>query len=264
MRLLLPPSESKNDGTSASVLEVACLSFPELTPTRAKVLKSLGALSAKPNAARTALGISEKQDFERLRNLALLDGPTSPAADVYCGVVYDSFAYGTLTAAQKRKADASVLIQSALFGWVSLADRIPAYRLSGDCVVPRVGGVGPLWKKALRDSLDGEDLIVDLRSGTYAKFWQPKPTHFDRTCVIKVMQTVSDASGTRKIAVSHFNKATKGLVTRDLITSKSTPKAVEDVVAVLKAADWVVEHTPATASSAHVIEVIIKDVVPQR
>ena len=264
MRLLLPPSESKNDGTSASALEVATLSFPELAPTRHKVLKALGALSAKPKAGRAALGISEKQDFERLRNLELLEGPTSPAAEVYCGVVYDSFAYEALTPAQQRKAAQSVLIQSALFGWVSLADRIPAYRLSGDCVLPRMGGVGPLWKKALRDSLDEESLIVDLRSGTYAKFWQPKPAQLQHTCIIKVMQTVSDAHGTRKIAVSHFNKATKGLVARDLITAKSTPKTVDDVVAVLKAADWVIEHTPATSSSAHVVEVIIKDLVPQR
>ena len=52
MRLLLPPSESKNDGISASVLEVATLSFPELAPTRHKVLKALGPRGFLVNVAR--------------------------------------------------------------------------------------------------------------------------------------------------------------------------------------------------------------------
>lgn len=264
MRLLLPPSESKNDGSGSMALDLETLSFADLSPTRTKLATALQKLSNKPRSARSALGISEKQDFERERNLALFEAPTSPAADIYCGVLYDSLNLAGFTVAQRKRADARIMIQSALFGWVTPADRIPAYRLSGDTTLPRLGSPATTWKKPLANTLDDESLIIDLRSGTYAKFWQPRPEQLDRTIVIKVMQQVTDTKGTRKIAVSHFNKATKGVVARDLITANATPQSVADVIDVLKSAGWEIEHSPATGKSAHHIEVIIEDLVPQR
>jgi len=258
VRLLLPPSESKNDGRTDSPLDLTMLSFPELTATRAKAIAALEKLSTKAKTARTALGISEKQDFERLRNVDLLTASTSPAADIYSGVLYEALDLHSLTATQRRRADATILIQSSLFGWLTPADRIPAYRLSGDVTLPRLGTVASLWKKHLQKSLDDE-LIVDMRSGTYSKFWQPAAHQLAHTVVIKVMQTVTDGRGTRKIAVSHFNKATKGRVARYLLTHKAIATSAAELNELLQAGGWTTEHTDATAKAPHIIEVIVKD-----
>ena len=65
---------------------------------------------------------------------------------------------------------------SSLFGLVAPADRIPAYRLSGDAALPGLGTVAGVWRDALGPvvtELVGDGLLVDLRSGMYAAFWRP-------------------------------------------------------------------------------------------
>ena len=69
-----------------------------------------------------------------------------------------------------------VRVTSSLFGLVAPTDRIPAYRLSGDAVLPGLGTVAGVWREALGPvitELVGDGLLVDLRSGMYAAFWRP-------------------------------------------------------------------------------------------
>ena len=259
MRLLLPPSESKNDGRLHSPLALNQLVFPQLNDSRVRVITAVQNISGRPKAARTALGISEKQDFERVRNLELLEAATSPAADVYCGVLFEALDLHTLTKAQRQRATHSVLIQSSLFGWLGLNDPIPAYRLSGHCTLPRLGVMSQWWKHRLHETLREPQVTVDLRSGTYSKFWQPESDQLAQTVTIKVMQLVNEGNNTRKIAVSHFNKATKGRVARDLLQSKATPTSVDQVAHILANAGWQVELHRANARTAPILEVMIDE-----
>ncbi len=232
VKILLPPSETKSDGTADLPLALESLSFPELTKTRLKVAKALISLSKKPRVARVQLGISEKLDSERLRNIELLTAKTSPAHSIYSGVVYDALAYAELPAAAKKRADEICIVQSALFGWVSFGDRIPPYRLSGDTKLFATTSLAQLWKPAITKAakaLEPQELIVDMRSGNYATHWQPSTADIQRTVVIKVVQEVGTGSTAKKIAVSHFNKATKGKIANSLLRAEVSPQNPQEL-----------------------------------
>src|SRR3954463_6803209 len=88
--VLLPPSEAKAPGGDGGPLDLAALTAPELTPVRTELLDALVKLSADPPAARTALGLSPRQDDEIARNGDLWTAPTRPAIERYTGVLYDA------------------------------------------------------------------------------------------------------------------------------------------------------------------------------
>ena len=76
------------------------------------------------------------------------------------------------------------------------------------------------WSRHLAPAVEeaaGEGLVVDLRSGSYAPFWRPAKDTARRVVTVRVLHEVD---GTRKV-VSHFNKATKGRLVRDLLVDGS-------------------------------------------
>ncbi len=104
MLILLPPSESKNPPPKrGKPVDLAALSFPELTAVRAVVLDALIATSGRPDAlARLGVGPSVAHEVERNARLDLV--PARPALEVYNGVLYDALGADTLSAAAKRRA----------------------------------------------------------------------------------------------------------------------------------------------------------------
>ena len=208
MLVLLPPSEGKATGTDGPPLDLAGLSFPALTRTRSKVVKALVRAAKKERPAlQKALQLSDKQVAELDKDAALLTAPTLPALELYTGIVYDNLSYATLPAAARRRADASLVVASALFGLLRPTDRVPSYRLSGSTVMPGLGGLAPVWRPALEKQLAQEDFVVDLRSGAYA--------NFARVPGAVQVRVLRDADGTRTV-VSHDNKWTKGQLARQL------------------------------------------------
>jgi cytoplasmic iron level regulating protein YaaA (DUF328/UPF0246 family) len=128
-----------------------------------------------------------------------------------------------------------------LFGVVAPADRIPAYRLSGDATLPGLGTVAGVWREALGPEiagLVGDGLLVDLRSGTYAAFW--RPTGLPRVATVRVLHEV----GGRRQVVSHFNKATKGRIVRALLEDGANPRTPGRLAEALGDLGWTVEETP--------------------
>src|SRR3954447_11919579 len=142
--VLLPPSETKAPGGDGGPLDLAALTAPELTPVRTELLEALVKLSADPPAARTALGLSPRQDDEIARNADLWTAPTRPAIERYTGVLYDALDVRSLSRAQRARADRRLAVGSALFGLVSAADPIPAYRLSAGSTLPGMPGLRPV------------------------------------------------------------------------------------------------------------------------
>ena len=74
----------------------------------------------------------------------------------------------TLSPAARRRATARVAVTSSLFGIVRPGDRIPAYRLSGDAVLPGLGTVSGVWREELGPDIDlcidlGVDVIITNR-----------------------------------------------------------------------------------------------------
>jgi uncharacterized protein len=239
--ILLPPSEGKSAPSRGRPLDLDTLSLPALGPAREAVLDALVDLSAgDPVRAAETLGVPKTQPELVDRNAALRTAPTARADRIYTGVLYDALSLDTLSAAARRRATARVLVTSSLFGLVSPADRIPSYRLSGDAVLPGLGGVASHWRATLdgaaREALGG-GLLVDLRSGTYAAFWRPQPDLLPRVATVRVLHEVG---GVRKV-VSHFNKATKGRITRALLEAGAAPRTPARLADTLRDLGWDVE-----------------------
>jgi uncharacterized protein len=228
--VLLPPSEGKTAPRRGKPLDLDTLAFPSLTPVRESVLDALLRL-ARGDAARAAgvLGLSPRQ-LDEVRRDALLDtAPTATASHVYSGVLYDALDLASLDAAAKRRAQRSIVVSSALFGALRLADRIPAYRLSGDVSLPGLGAVGARWRDPLAGALTdaaGRGLVVDLRSGTYAAMWRPVGEVASRTVAVRVLQQLPDGS---RAVVSHSNKATKGRLVRHWLREGVDARDADDL-----------------------------------
>ena len=239
MLVLLPPSETKHPGGDGGPLDLASLCAPELTPVRTELVEALVQLADDPPAARAALGLSPTQDDEIERNAALWTAPTLPALRRYTGVLYDALSVGTLTKAQRARADQRLAVGSALFGLVRGADRIPAYRLSAGSVLPGLPTLRSLWKPALSTALSRvDDLVVDLRSGSYAAL-APVPGAV-------TLQVLSERPDGSRAVVSHFNKAHKGRVARLLASTTGEPSDVVGLRRLLRRAGLHVEHDGGT------------------
>jgi cytoplasmic iron level regulating protein YaaA (DUF328/UPF0246 family) len=235
--VLLPPSETKQDGGDGPPLRLDALSYPALGPLRAALLDELVALAADGPACRRALGISPGQDAEIARNAALRGAPTRPAITRYTGVLYDALDVGSLRGAAATRARARLAVGSALFGLLRADDPVPAYRLSAASALPGRPTLAARWKPLLEPVLAGiaaQELVVDLRSGSYAALGR-------LPAAVRVDVLAEHADG-RRTVVSHFNKAHKGRLARILATSRADPTDAAGVAAVARRAGLRVER----------------------
>ncbi|MCW2585743.1 MAG: hypothetical protein JWN55_1259 [Frankiales bacterium] len=218
MLVLLPPSEGKAAGTAGPPLDLTSLSFPALTRTRRSLVRELVRLAKKePVALQKALGLSDKQRAELDKDAQLLKAPTLPVMELYTGIVYDNLSYATLDGVARDRADASLVVASALFGLLRPGDRLPSYRLSGGTTLPGLGGLAQLWRPVLDQELAAQDgLVVDLRSGAYAQL-----ARVPGAVQVRVLR---DEGGARTV-VSHDNKWTKGRLARALCVEGATTLA---------------------------------------
>ncbi len=211
--ILLPPSETKRAGGSGAPLELGALSFPGLTALRAALIEDLVALTADLPAARAALGVTAAKDHEILGNAALTTSATLPSLERYTGVLFDHLGVRTLTKLQRSRADARLVIGSALFGATRATDPIPGYRLSAGSRLPGQPGLAARWKPLLTPALSTGELTLDLRSGAYAALAPVADA-------ITVDVVTERADGGRSV-VSHFSKAAKGALARVLCVSRA-------------------------------------------
>ena len=226
MLLLLPPSETKRDGGDG-VVDVSALSFPELTAARTELVDRVVALAADHDATMRALKLGPRQSGEVERNRSLREAPTMPALDRYTGVLYDALGAATLDAAAREFAHRTVVVHSALFGFVRALDGIPAYRLSHDSRVPDVR-LRAFWRKPLAAVLASTPgVILDLRSEGYAELG-PAPAR-EGSAFVRVVALEGDG---RRRALNHFNKHAKGRFTRALLESRPEISSLAELV------DW--------------------------
>jgi cytoplasmic iron level regulating protein YaaA (DUF328/UPF0246 family) len=253
--ILLPPSEGKALPARGKPLELDTLCLPEINPAREQMMAALVDLcSGDPEAAATTLGIGATQHELIGVNADLVQAPTARADQIYAGVLYDALDLQSLPSQARARATRQLLITSALFGMVRPSDRIPSYRLSGGTRLPSLGGVAAYWRKHLTEPMNdlvGDGLLLDLRSSVYAGFWKPVGT---RTATVRVLH---ESNGQRKV-VSHFNKATKGHLTRALLSEGVNPRDPLELADNLKELGWLVETTPKPNGAQ--LDVIVEEI----
>lgn len=242
MLVLLPPSEGKTRPDTGPPLELDQLHFPRLGPVREQVLRTLVRVSAgNPRRAAEVLGLGPTQADALEINAGLATEPASRADEVYTGVLFSALDLPSLAPDVRERADATLAVASALFGLVRPDDLIPAYRLSGTVALPRLGPVAGRWRPVLPHVIAetaGDGLVVDLRSGAYVALGRPPEELADRTATLRVLH---DRDGKRSV-VSHFNKATKGRIVHDLLTTGADPTTVDELETALRDLGWTIER----------------------
>jgi cytoplasmic iron level regulating protein YaaA (DUF328/UPF0246 family) len=264
--VLLPPSEGKAAAGSGRPLDLAALSLPALNPARERVLEPLVALCARPDGglARAALGLSPGQDGEIRRNARLREAAAMPAGRLYTGVLYDALELATLGPAARRQARRSILVFSGLWGAVRIGDRIPPYRCPVGARLPGLGGLGAYWRRAMATAVAeaaGGGPVLDLRSGAYGAMWQPAGGLAERTVTVRVLHERSVGGAVTRSVVSHFNKATKGRLLRDLFTAGPLPRSPAQLSAALRDLKYTVEEDgPPAPGRRRRLDVVVTEV----
>jgi cytoplasmic iron level regulating protein YaaA (DUF328/UPF0246 family) len=260
MLILLPPSEGKAASGSGKPLDLDALSLPALRAARGQVIDALVALcSADPAQAADVLGLSPGLAAETARNAALHTAPALPAAKLYTGVLYDALGLADLRAAARTRARRSLLIFSGLWGALRVDDRVPPYRCAMGVRLPGVGLLSTHWREAMAQALPeaaGRGLVLDLRSSMYTPAWAPRGDVAARTATVRVLH---ERAGARTV-VSHFNKATKGRLVRDLLADGGTPRNPAELATALRDLKYTVEQqAPARAGRPWQLDVVVTE-----
>lgn len=242
MLILLPPSEGKASPSGNSRLDLDSLAFADqLGPKRARLIAALEKLADGPQVkAVEALGISKAQAAEVIRDGQLASSPVAPARDVYTGVLYDRLGFPSLPATGRRRAGKSLLISSALWGFLAPGDQIPYYRFSMKAKLPQIGGLPAYWRESLAETMAGagydeeRGLVLDMRSGAYSTAWKPKRAR------LVTVRGFTETGGKRR-AISHMAKAVRGDVARIALSAPVMPSDFEELAGLLEAEGLAVE-----------------------
>lgn len=186
MLILLPPSEKKKAATSHEKFDLSSLTFAA----------ELSALRSQTTA---------EYDFLQ----------TSPAIEIYDGVLYQGLGWHSLSAIQRKRANSRVLIVSALFGLVKPLDNIFQYKTKID---------SKLWRDAVTTVSEKfvNELVIDCRSSTYKGIWPINPANTVDVRVFKV-------TGTKRSVITHMSKKYRGELIRHLLMQASDPTTPADV-----------------------------------
>ena len=115
-----------------------------------------------------------------------------------------------------------------------------------------------LWRESLGPAMAdavGRGLLVDLRSSMYAGFWRPPAEFAPRVATVRVLHEVAG----RRQVVSHFNKATKGRLVRDLLEDGADPRTPAGLATLLSDLGWRVETGEPTTKGTQ-LDVVVGEV----
>ena len=223
--ILLPPSERKAPGGDGAAWLPGSISFPELDASRHKIAAALKRVS-RQSAAVNAKLLGVKGDAlaaARATNSDVLGAPTMPTLDRYTGVLYDALDHTTLTATQRRRAGAQLVVFSALWGIVRPDDLLPDYKLKMGASVAPMGRLATFWRPQISAALApvvADRTVWDLLPHEHAAAWNPAQDATRRRISVKFLDDVTDGAGRKFVSVSHWNKLLKGALVRHVLATQ--------------------------------------------
>ena len=211
--LLLPPSEGKATGGDGPGWTIEDGRFgPALARHRTRVANALK--RAKGGTAKQLGAKGELLGAAKAANLGVVGAATLPAHERFTGVVWGHLGPSTLPSDARRRAEAGVLVLSALTGITAWTDPVPDFRLKLSASLPPIGNLAAFWRPALstvlNDRLAGHT-VVDLLANEHRAAWVPEPDRYD---LRRPALTFPDGR-----PAGHGGKAAKGLLARSLLTS---------------------------------------------
>jgi len=199
--------------------------FPELADDRARVRDAVRAVLRSRVAAEKLLGV---RGAHLDRALAEWDGldtaPTLPAAYRYSGVVWGAVGVDDMPAAARRRLMARVLVPSGLWGVVSAADPIPAYRLKMGARVAPIGLLSAFWKPRVSLVVAARarrGAVIDLLPIEHAAAFDF--AHFRPGARVRVDIVDDTPDGQR--SVGHSGKSLKGALARAIVIEDARTSA---------------------------------------
>lgn len=214
--ILLPPSEGKAPGGDGPSWRPGSLSI-DLDARRAKAIAALTSAMRGGEAARGALlGVKGRAlAAATAADRSVRTSPTRPAIDRYTGVLYEALDHRSLSAAQRRRLDASALIVSGLWGVVAPSDPIPDYKLKMGVSLPRLGKLSTWWRDDLSARIAdraADRRVWNLLPIEHAAAWRAPSGVSQYT--VRFLERGPDGA---LRAVSHWNKFLKGALVRFLV-----------------------------------------------
>ena len=214
--ILLPPSEGKVRGGDGPAWDPASGRFAELAPRRVRVA----------NALKRARGGNEKLlgargdllAAAREANRSLLGAPTLPVARRFSGVVWEHLDPGSLPTRARRRAEAGVVVVSAVTGLSAWTDPVPDFRLKLSASLKPMGGLAAFWRTAVSTTLNelaAGHTVVDLLPNEHRAAWVPDESRYE---LVRPEFVVADGK-----PAGHAGKAAKGLVARMLLDTGRVP-----------------------------------------
>ncbi len=206
MKILLAPSETKNEGGSGE-FHTGKLLFPQLSEQRTDLVNLYMNIitDSDDDSLKDIFGLKKDTDIIRYR-ADIMKNPVMKAVERYGGVAFDHLDHGSLGTDAQEYIEHHVIIFSNLFGPIRAGDMIPDYRLKqgapiGDIRTEKF--YNEITTGILDEYLAGED-ILDLRAGFYDKFYMPHKPY-------TTLKFIKDGK-----VVSHWAKAYRGIVAREV------------------------------------------------
>ncbi|OKL46502.1 hypothetical protein BSR28_08265 [Boudabousia liubingyangii] len=240
MIILLPPSEGKNfpDPSTKSSAKgqlsrselLAALPFnQELQSSREQVLDELTSLPLSEETFET-VGVTIRKQDEVAATLEMFSYPPQAAREVYSGVLYQAADWNQW---KSNAVAENCFVVSALWGLVRPSDLIHAYRCPMGTKLPQLGALKSFWKQPISKVLNRlaqDELIVDLRSGTYQSVWPATQKQAEQAkCVFVPVKVVTLVKGVEKV-VSHNAKHARGELAGFLVKNNLSCKTPEELL----------------------------------
>ena len=212
--VLLPPSESKEDGGSRTSRSGT---FDEaLLAPRREVVRALAYLldTGTPHDVERILRVhGELLARARSATQSLVEGRPRylPAWRRYNGVVWSHLDPTTLTVSHRRR----ILVPSGLYGVTTAHDAVADYRLKMNVSLTPIGGLAKFWRPRLTPVLAGfcaGATVINLLPGEHAT--AIKMDELSAVCHVLDVRFVSSG---RDVLAGHEAKAVKGVLARQLL-----------------------------------------------